>query len=103
VLEEAMVLKDRGRLEPADLRLDRLPPSPLPGSAGDAPTPEADRRTTALRLARATGSVSRAQLAAACAISGESARQVLHALAESDQRLRIGRGRATRYVSSDGA
>jgi hypothetical protein len=47
--------------------------------------------------------VSRAQLAPASAIPGESARQVLHALAEAEQLLRIGRGRATRYVLLDRA
>jgi DNA-binding NtrC family response regulator len=98
VLEEAMVLKGRAPLEPEDLRLDAFPPSSTPGASGESPAPGADRRVAALRLARATGGVSRAQLAAACGISGESARQVLHALVGGDQLRRIGRGRATRYV-----
>jgi predicted ArsR family transcriptional regulator len=53
----------------------------------------------ALDLAEKVGGVTRAQLAAACGISGESARQVLHALVQRDELHRVGRGRAIRYVA----
>jgi DNA-binding NtrC family response regulator len=91
VLEEAMILKGRGRLGPGDLALD-APASPGRVAFGAA------RRALALQLAQAPGGVTRAQLAAACGISGEAARQALLGLAQEGQLCRIGRGRATRYI-----
>jgi DNA-binding NtrC family response regulator len=91
VLEEAMVLKSRGRLEPDDLRLD-LPALPGHVSSGG------DRRAMALQLAATPGGVRRGQLAVACGVSGESARQILRALMQRGELRQIGRGRATRYT-----
>jgi DeoR/GlpR family transcriptional regulator of sugar metabolism len=53
---------------------------------------------SALALAAAHGEVTRGALAAACGISGELARQELHALAQLGLLRRTGDGRRTRYV-----
>jgi DNA-binding NtrC family response regulator len=93
VLEEAMVLKGQGRLEPEDLRLD-------PPFSPNRLSSVVDRRAMALQLAGTSGGVTRAQLAATCRISGETARQVLVSLVRNGHLARVGGGRATRYVEA---
>jgi DNA-binding NtrC family response regulator len=91
VLEEAMVLKGRGRLAAEDLALDEAP-----SARSERPGPES--RAVALLLATERGAVTRRALATACGISGERARQDLQALMQSGRLRRVGAGRSTRYV-----
>jgi DNA-binding NtrC family response regulator len=99
VLREAMVLKERGRLEAEDLAL----PAPVgdtgPVTAPPAPMPAADmRRQRALELAaRATG-VSTRELAHATGLGLTRAREELGALTAAGALRRAGAGRAVRYV-----
>lgn len=106
VLEVAMIRRQSGRLEPADLTLDPTPgasiPTP-PGSASDPARPPAadarsDRDATALQLAASEGAVTRSALALACGISGDLARQVLTSLTARGRLRRVGAGRGARYV-----
>jgi DNA-binding NtrC family response regulator len=98
VLEEAMILKGRGWLGPADLALDAAAPS------GDVAGPDGARSSregceaVALRLAADHGRVTRRDLAVACGISGELARQALVALVHRGRLRRIGVGPATCYL-----
>jgi predicted HTH transcriptional regulator len=55
------------------------------------------REAVALRLATTQGAVTRRELATACGISGELARQALAALVRRGQLRRIGAGQATCY------
>ena len=100
-LEEAMILKGRGSLQPHDLILQEPAEGPVAStgpSEGAEATRQLDRRQrVALELARIHGTVTRGQLAAACGISGELARRELQALARLGLLQRTGHGRGTRY------
>jgi DNA-binding NtrC family response regulator len=101
VLEEAMILKGRGWLQPQDLTLQE--PEDVSSASTDSPEgiettrPLGSRQRVALDLARAHGVVTRSRLAAACGISGELARRELHALVALGLLRRGGEGRGTRY------
>jgi DNA-binding NtrC family response regulator len=101
VLEEAMILKARGSLQPQDLSLQGSEEETLAStnSPEGAETTRhlSSRQRVALELARAHGVVTRSQLAAACGISGELARRELQALAHLGLLRRSGHGRGTRY------
>jgi DeoR/GlpR family transcriptional regulator of sugar metabolism len=60
--------------------------------------PAPPRGEAALRLAAARGAVTRRELARACGISLEIARQELLVLTRLGHLRRVGRGRAARYV-----
>jgi predicted HTH transcriptional regulator len=101
VLEETMILKSRGWLQPQDLALQELAEEPA-ASIDSAEGLEESRhlrsdQRVALELTRAHGVVTRSRLAAACGISGELARRELHALARLGLLRRTGHGRGTRY------
>ncbi len=108
VLKEAMILCREGDLEAADVEgaiQRRLPRRLEEGHGGRRPTGGGggapgvgDRGEVALRLARERGSVSRGDLARACGISGETARQELAALTRLGRLRRVGEGRRTQYV-----
>ncbi len=97
-----MILRGRGRLEPADLALDASTPADGATAAhrvdGRARASLSRRADLALRLAAARGAVTRGDLASACGISGERARQELVALVHRGLLARLGAGRAARYV-----
>jgi DNA-binding NtrC family response regulator len=101
VLEEAMILKAQGWLQPQDLALQE----PAEGTAVSTDSTKAaedwrklsSRQRVALELAHAHGAVTRSRLAAACGISGELARRELQALAHLGLLQRTGQGRGTRY------
>jgi DNA-binding NtrC family response regulator len=92
VLEVAMIRRQAGVLEPADLDLD---PAPRVPPAGEAPT---DRDAAALQLAATEGAVTRSTLARVCGISGDLARQVLVRLVAQGRLRRVGASRGVRYV-----
>jgi len=105
VLEQAMIFKRTGWLQPEDLG--------LPGTAdADRPHPEVPDGTTrdgvsdltwpqreALRIARDRGEVQRGDLIERCRISTEAARRVLVGLVRLRLLRRVGGGRAVRYVA----
>ena len=103
VLEEAMILKGRGWLQPQDLTLQEPCAEGPAVQSSHARVVSQDhrqlgsRQQVALELARAHGAVTRSQLAAACGISGELARRELQALASLGLLRRAGAGRGTRY------
>jgi DNA-binding NtrC family response regulator len=101
VLEEAMILKGRGWLQPQDLSIHREEDD-IAVPTGPAATTEASRhlgrrQQVALAIVHAHGAVTRSQLATACGISGELARRELQALARLGLLRRTGQGRGTRY------
>jgi DNA-binding NtrC family response regulator len=106
VLKEAMILRGIGRLSRDDVDgvLERRRPRSLEARAGGRQEagvrrpPLGERALTALRLARERDSVSRHDLAVACAISGEAARQELVVLLRLGYLVRRGHGRGARYV-----
>jgi DNA-binding NtrC family response regulator len=101
VIEEAMILKNRGWLQPQDLTLQE----PEDESSASTNSPDGvetsrqlgSRQRVALELARVHGVVTRSQLATACGISGELARRELQALARLGLLRRTGQGRGTQY------
>jgi DNA-binding NtrC family response regulator len=101
VLEEAMILKGRGSLGPQDLTLQEPVEGPVASTDSTEGTERArylgSRQRVALELARAHGTVTRSELAAACRISGELARRELRALVSLGLLRRAGEGRGTRY------
>jgi len=102
-LEEAMILKGRGWLQPQDLTLqeaaEEAAASIESSEAADVTRQLGSRQRVALELVRAHGVVTRSQLAAACGISGELARRELQALVSLGLLRRAGHGRGTRYQS----
>jgi two-component system response regulator HupR/HoxA len=99
VLEEAMVLKGRGWLQPNDFSLEEPKEGAGIGRAEEAQATHglSHRQQVALELARAHGAVTRSQLAAACRISGELARRELQAITSVGLLRRTGQGRGIRY------
>jgi DNA-binding NtrC family response regulator len=95
VLEEAMVLVNRGPLALDGLALDEAP-----RSRSERPAP--DRQALALRLAAERGAVTRRELAAAGDMSGERARQELQRLVQQGRLRRVGAGRSIHYVMTGG-
>jgi DNA-binding NtrC family response regulator len=98
VLEEAMILKGRGWLGPADLALDATASSGDMTGADRASPGREGCEAVALRLAAAHGRVTRRELAVACGISGELARRALVALVHERRLRRIGAGPTTCYL-----
>jgi DNA-binding NtrC family response regulator len=98
VLEEAMILKGRGWLQPPDLSLEAEEDAGV-GHVGEGHASRglSHRQQVALELARVHGAVTRSQLAAACRVSGELARRELQALVSMGLLRRGGEGRGTRY------
>jgi DNA-binding NtrC family response regulator len=97
VLEEAMLLRGRGRLEVEDITL----PEPVGvAAAGTAPSPRPadERRRLALELAATRAGVATKELARAAGVGLALARRELGALVEQGKLRRMGRGRAIRYV-----
>jgi predicted transcriptional regulator len=82
-----------------------LDPLPLEGLATGLLLGEAVRQRweVALRLAANPGGVRSGQLATACGISAELARQTLAALADAGLLCRVGGGRGTRYQTLRGS
>jgi two-component system response regulator AtoC len=99
VLEEAMILKSRGWLRPQDVSLEEAEESARLDCVEDTGAGRGlnHRQQVALDLARAHGTVTRGDLAAACRISGELARRELQALTRLRLLQRFGEGRGTRY------
>jgi two-component system response regulator HydG len=102
VIEEAMIGRGCGWLKPEDLALDATGPEGDPADMDRANAPlragHAERTEVALQLAATRGAVTRRELAAACEISGELARQELVALVGRGLLRRIGAGPRTRCV-----
>jgi hypothetical protein len=104
VLEEAMIVRGRGPLQPEDLALDPVDtvgdgaPRTARRPAFPPRSQAARREAVALDLARDRGAVTRGALVAAGGISGELARQTLGALVGLGRLRRLGAGRRTRYV-----
>jgi two-component system response regulator HydG len=106
VLEQAMILKRTGRLQPEDLEL----PAPAVANAAAPDVPSAPGvdddvledltwpHREALRIARQRGEVQRADLMDRCRLSTEAARRVLVTLVQLRLLRRVGGGRAVRYV-----
>lgn len=100
VLEEAMIMKGRGWLAPADLDVDPARAESRPGAAQPAESLRPITRClqAALEIAAVRGTVTRGHLAIECGFSGELARRALVDLARLGHLRRQGRGRSTRYV-----
>jgi DNA-binding NtrC family response regulator len=102
VLEEAMLLRGRGRLDAKDLAL----PEPVPPASGGTPPPASAarrpgstaHRDLALELAGASPGVSTGELARAAGVGLSLARRALAALVAAGDLRRTGCGRAVRYV-----
>ena len=103
-LKEAMILKARGWLRPEDFThgdvTGRTGVVAGQGESGELGHGLSGRQQVALKLTRTHGTVTHSQLAAACQISGELARQELEALARLGLLRRTGQGRGTRYLGS---
>jgi two-component system response regulator GlrR len=97
VLREAMVLKGRGWLGLDELDLGESETRSHGTEFADVREGVRQRRETALRLAADPGGVRSGQLAAACGISAELARQTLAALVDAGVLRRVGAGRGTCY------
>jgi len=103
VVEEAMIVKERGWLEPRDLRLDAAPETSQASPLLRSPRPSTLRPATrclqtAIEIVAARGTVSRGDLVAESGFSRELARRALTDLARLGYLRRLGRGRVTRYV-----
>jgi two-component system, NtrC family, response regulator PilR len=101
VLEEAMLMRGRGRLRPEDIALPDLLPPPTTEPAGPSaihPPGSERRRHLALELAGTPWGVSTGELARAADVGVTLARQELGALATRGELRRTGRGRSVRYV-----
>jgi DNA-binding NtrC family response regulator len=97
MLEEAMLLRGRGRLAAEDLSL----PAPAGAAAGETAfvsRPVDTRRRLALEMAARAAGVATRELARGAGIGVALARRELSALVEQDALRRTGRGRAVRYV-----
>jgi DNA-binding NtrC family response regulator len=103
VLEQAMIFKRTGWLQPEDLGLPVAGIHEQPVPRGRAlPTVEAVEDLSwphreALRIARERGEVHRGDLIDRCRLSTEAARRVLVTLVELGLLRRVGGGRAVRY------
>jgi DNA-binding NtrC family response regulator len=99
MLEEAMILKGRGWLQPQDLSIEaQAEGARVSNAEGDESSRRlSPRQQIALELAHTHGAVTRSQLAGACGISGELARRELQTLASLRLLRRDGEGRGTRY------
>lgn len=119
VLEESMLVTQRGWLTPEHLIWRPIPRTPPvvaglvasaaaapPGGRGGAPAARpsaATRAALALHLASRTGGISSGDLARACGVSAEAARLDLVALARAGHLQPVGGGRRTRYVPTNPA
>ena len=92
------------RAEHLELDAEESDERPVSGLVATGPASDdervrlAQRRDTALEIARDRGAVTSGALARACGISEELARQQLVMLAQLGQLRRVGGGRSTRYV-----
>jgi DNA-binding NtrC family response regulator len=102
-LEEAMIFRGQGVLQPEDLNLSRVRlgrPQPAVVPAGDVPLPETltwSQRET-LRIVAERSEVRRRDVMARCGISRELARRELCGLVALGMLRRVGHGRGCRYV-----
>ncbi len=111
VLEQSMILKRTGWLQPEDLELPGTAVSdpsagttPGPPGAGDDVLGDLTwPHREALRIAKQRGEVQRADVMDRCRLSTEAARRVLVTLVERRVLRRVGGGRAVRYVLSSRA